>query len=93
MRFPGATHLVVLAQREEPGIASFLESTLMEWLDLAINREKTRTVHLKAEKASLDFLGFPFRWDRDKFYATGAATSMCFRPKRRSSESGNSFMR
>ncbi len=71
MRFPGATHLVVLAQREEPGIASFLESTLMEWLDLAINREKTRTVHLKAEKASLDFLGFPFRWDRDKFYATG----------------------
>ena len=58
MRFTGATHLVVLAQREEPGIASFLESTLMEWLDLAINREKTRTVHLKAEKASLDFLGF-----------------------------------
>ena len=65
-----ADDFVVLARRVEPGIGAFLESTLMEWLNLEINREKTRTVDLKAKQASLDFLGFTFRWDRDKFYQT-----------------------
>jgi RNA-directed DNA polymerase len=65
-----ADDFVVLARRVEPGIGAFLESTLMEWLNLEINREKTRTVDLKANKASLDFLGFTFRWDCDKFYQT-----------------------
>ena len=65
-----ADDFVVLARRVEPGIGAFLESTLMEWLNLEINRKKTRTVDLKANKASLDFWGFTFRWDRDKFYQT-----------------------
>ncbi len=34
-------------------------------MGLAINREKTRVVNLSQEGASLDFLGFTFRYDRD----------------------------
>ena len=35
-------------------------------MGLEINREKTRVVHLGQEGASLDFLGFTFRYDRDR---------------------------
>ena len=33
---------------------------------LEINREKTRVVDLREEGASLDFLGYTFRYDRDR---------------------------
>lgn len=66
-----ADDFVVLAKRVEPDIPEFLESTLTKWMQLEINREKTRTVDLKEQAASLDFLGFTFRWDRDKFFDTG----------------------
>lgn len=66
-----ADDFVVLAKRAEAGIGEFLESKLTGWLYLEINRDKTRLVDLKAKGASLDFLGFTFRWDRDKFYGTG----------------------
>jgi RNA-directed DNA polymerase len=66
-----ADDFVVLAKRTEPGIAEFLESTLSKWMQLEINREKTRTTDLNEQGASLDFLGFTFRWDRDKFFGTG----------------------
>jgi RNA-directed DNA polymerase len=36
-------------------------------LKLTINREKTRVVHLEQPTASLDFLGFTFRYDRDLY--------------------------
>lgn len=65
-----ADDFVVLAKRTEPGIAEFLESTLIGWMNLDINRDKTRTLALNAKRASLDFLGFTFRWDRDKFFGT-----------------------
>ena len=35
-------------------------------MGLEINREKTRVVDLKEEEASLDFLGYTFRYDRDR---------------------------
>jgi RNA-directed DNA polymerase len=65
---PGPTHLVVLGKRMEAGIAEFLESKLEGWLKLEINRDKTRTVDLRVKGASLDFPGFTFRWDRDKYF-------------------------
>jgi RNA-directed DNA polymerase len=34
---------------------------------LTINREKTRVVRLNQPSASLDFLGFTFRYDRDQY--------------------------
>jgi RNA-directed DNA polymerase len=65
-----ADDFVVLAQRAQAEIEEFLESKLTGWLNLEINRDKTRRVDLRAKGASLDFLGFTFRWDRDKFYGT-----------------------
>ena len=35
-------------------------------MGLEINREKTQVVNLKGKKASLDFLGYTFRYDRSQ---------------------------
>ena len=43
----------------------FVEAKLEAWMGLEINRDKTRVVELGEEKASLDFLGYTFRYDRD----------------------------
>jgi len=45
----------------------WIEEKIERWLGLEINRDKTRVVNLKEEKASLDFLGYTFRWDRDLY--------------------------
>ena len=65
MRFPGATHRVVLARDQGTRLTGWIESKLEDWLGLEINREKTRVVNLKEEGASLDFLGFTFRYYED----------------------------
>ena len=65
MRFPGPTHLVVLARYQGTRLTGWIESKLEGWLGLEINREKTRVVNLKEEGASLDFLGFTFRYYDD----------------------------
>jgi len=36
-------------------------------MGLVINRDKTHIITLKKEGASLDFLGYTFRYERDKF--------------------------
>ena len=65
MRFPGATHLVVLAKQMGTETIEFVESRLEGKFQLEINREKTRVVDLREEGASLDLLGYTFRYDRD----------------------------
>jgi RNA-directed DNA polymerase len=65
VKFPGATHLVVLARYQGTRLTGWIESNLEGWLGLEINREKTRVVNLKEEGASLDFLGFTFRYHED----------------------------
>ena len=42
-----------------------IESTLEGWLGLEINREKTKVIKLDEAGASLNFLGFTFRYDND----------------------------
>jgi len=60
-----ADDFVVLARYQSQRLRSFLEAKLEGWLGLTVNREKTRVVELKEPKASLDFLGYTFRFDRD----------------------------
>lgn len=60
-----ADDLVVMAQYIGPRIEQWIESTLEDWMGLEINREKTRVVALGVERASVDFLGFTFRYDLD----------------------------
>src|SRR5262249_31887376 len=61
-----ADDFVVLARRQTARIAQFIESNLEQWMGLELNREKTRVVDLKQAGASLDFLGYTFRYDRDR---------------------------
>ncbi len=60
-----ADDFVVLARYAGPKLIGYIESKLEAWMGLEINREKTRVVNLREEGASLDFLGYTFRYDRD----------------------------
>jgi len=60
-----ADDFVVLARYQRKRIAEFIKSKLEQWMGLELNREKTRIVDLKQAGASIDFLGYTFRYDRD----------------------------
>jgi len=60
-----ADDFVVLARYQGSRLTGWVETKLEGWLGLEINREKTRVVNLKEEGASLDFLGFTFRYYDD----------------------------
>jgi RNA-directed DNA polymerase len=60
-----ADDLVVLARYQGPELIGFIESKLEAWLGLEINRDKTRVVQLREQGASLDFLGYTFRYYDD----------------------------
>jgi RNA-directed DNA polymerase len=62
-----ADDLVVLARAVGPRLSGSMEAKLESWMGLEINREKTRVLNLKQEGASLDFLGYTLRYDRDRF--------------------------
>jgi RNA-directed DNA polymerase len=61
-----ADDFVVLARYISPRLQGWIESKLEEWLGLQINREKTRVVNVQQAGHSLDFLGYTFRYDRDR---------------------------
>jgi RNA-directed DNA polymerase len=60
-----ADDFVVLARYQGPALVAFIEQKLEGWLGLTLNREKTRIVNLREPGASLGFLGYTFRFDRD----------------------------
>lgn len=60
-----ADDFVVLARYQSPKLIGFIETKLETWLDLEINREKTKVVQLNETGASLDFLGYTFRYYDD----------------------------
>jgi RNA-directed DNA polymerase len=61
-----ADDFVVMARYISPRLKHFIESKLEGWLGLQINREKTRILDLRQTGQSLDFLGYTFRYDRDR---------------------------
>lgn len=60
-----ADDFVALAKQMGSETIEFIESRLEGKFQLEINRDKTRVVDLREEGASLNFLGYTFRWDRD----------------------------
>lgn len=60
-----ADDFVILARYQTRRLQNWVEQTLEGRFKLSINREKTRVVKLWEEGASLSFLGFTFRYDRD----------------------------
>ena len=60
-----ADDFVVLAKQMGSETIEFIESRLEGKFQLEINRDKTRVVDLRKAGASLNFLGYTFRYDRD----------------------------
>ena len=79
--------IVVMARYQGEELVGFIETKLENWLELAINREKTRIVNLKEEGASPDFLGYTFRYyrdmkGRDKKYLNVSPSQKAFKRER-----------
>jgi RNA-directed DNA polymerase len=62
-----ADDFVIMTRRPEPQMVEWVEKKLEDWLGLKINRNKTRIVNLNDEGTHLDFLGYQFRYKRDRF--------------------------
>jgi RNA-directed DNA polymerase len=61
-----ADDFVIQARYQGQRLKGWIEGQLEGWLGLEINREKTRTIQLKEEGATLDFLGYSFRYEKDR---------------------------
>jgi RNA-directed DNA polymerase len=62
-----ADDFVVLARYQSQRLIGWIEEKLESWMDLEINREKTRVINLKEVGETLDFVGFTFRFDRSLY--------------------------
>jgi RNA-directed DNA polymerase len=62
-----ADDFVVLARYMGTRISEWIESLLEGRFKLEVNREKTRVLNLREPGMSLDFLGYTFRYDRDRY--------------------------
>jgi RNA-directed DNA polymerase len=60
-----ADDFVALAKQMGTETIEFIESRLEGKFQLEINRDKTQVVDLREKGASLNFLGYTFRYDRD----------------------------
>jgi len=60
-----ADDFVVLARSIGPSVQEFLTGLLEGKMGLRLNSSKTRILDLREAGASLDFLGYTFRFDRD----------------------------
>jgi RNA-directed DNA polymerase len=59
-----ADDFMVLARYQGSRLAGFIEDKIESWLGLELNRDKTKVVDLRSPGASMDFLGYTFRYDR-----------------------------
>ena len=62
-----ADDFVVLTREPEPAVPAGVAAIVEQRMGLTINREKTRTVELGQAGTHLDFLGYTFRYDRDRW--------------------------
>jgi RNA-directed DNA polymerase len=60
-----ADDFVILARYQGSRLRDYIESKIESWLGLEINRDKTKVIDLRQPGATLDFLGYTFRYDRD----------------------------
>ncbi|WP_288100231.1 group II intron reverse transcriptase/maturase [Herbaspirillum sp.] len=60
-----ADDFVVLARYQGDRLQTFITEQLEDWLGLTLNRDKTSVVNLHEPGASLDFLGYTYRFDKD----------------------------
>lgn len=58
---------VILARYQGEKISGWVEDIVETWMGLRINRKKTSIIELKEEGVRLDFLGYSFRYEADKY--------------------------
>jgi RNA-directed DNA polymerase len=63
-----ADDFVVLARYVSPQLRAWIEEKVEGWLQLEINRDKTRVLNVKEQ--GLDFLGYTFSYHRDLYGRT-----------------------
>ena len=61
-----ADDFVIQARYQGSRLKEWIEGQLEGWLGLVINREKTRTIQLREEGSTPDFLGYSFRYEKDR---------------------------
>jgi RNA-directed DNA polymerase len=61
-----ADDFVILAKYQTSRLWQWIEQTLEHRFKLTINREKTKVVKLREIRSILNFLGYSFRYDRDR---------------------------
>lgn len=61
-----ADDFVILARYQGTRLQDWVQRTVEDWMGLTLNRKKTRIVDVTTQGASLDFLGYTFRYDRDR---------------------------
>jgi len=62
-----ADDFVIMARYVGERIEQFVDKTLQEWMSLKVNRDKSRTVRMHEPGVGLNFLGYTFRYDRDRY--------------------------
>ena len=65
-----ADDFVILARKWADGFVQRIEGELEGRFGLVVNREKTRLLDMDAEKSALSFLGYEFRYVKDRHYGT-----------------------
>ena len=66
-----ADDFVILARKWADGFVQRIECELENRFGLVVNREKTRLLDMGADQSALVFLGYEFRYVRDRHYHTG----------------------
>lgn len=62
-----ADDFVIMAKEIDGKLIRWVEEKIEGWMGLEINREKTRVIDLREQGASVDFLGFTFRFFKDLY--------------------------
>ena len=65
-----ADDFVILARQWADGFVQQIEDTLENRFGLTVNREKTRLLDMRAGKTALAFLGYEFRYVKDRYYGS-----------------------
>ena len=66
-----ADDFVILAREWVGGFIQRIEDTLENRFGLSVNREKTKLLDMKTDKSALMFLGYEFRYVKDRHYGRG----------------------
>ena len=66
-----ADDFVILARKLQGGFVQRIEGELEGRFGLVVNRDKTKVLDMRADKAALGFLGYEFRFVEDRHYGTG----------------------